>query len=221
MKLINDGEEVGTIRANFLDVDKDNITDADLYIQQYMRNEGKKFNDVEFGRVCKVLKDSGLSNSEIAKKLGKNPGVITYALQSLDYDPRIREMIENGEIGGTEVRRMYTAARKKYGDEWQEKANEEILAMREHATAKSDEGKPSKVSIKNNDLYGDVKDTKTFLAGMKILRQYIEHYQRNAKGVDLEIDIFEMADKLSEKDTQLTLRELFDNAVKEAYRQNA
>ena len=221
MKLINDGEEVGTIRANFLDVDKDNITDADLYIQQYMRNEGKKFNDVEFGRVCKVLKDSGLSNSEIAKKLGKNPGVITYALQSLDYDPRIREMIENGEIGGTEVRRMYTAARKKYGDDWQEKANEEILAMKENATAKNEEGKPSKVSIKNNDLYGDVKDTKTFLAGMKILRQYIEHYQRNAKGVDLEIDIFDMADKLSEKDTQLTLRELFDNAVKEAYRQNA
>jgi len=221
MKLINDGEDVGTIRANFLDVDKDNITDADLYIQQYMRNEGKKFNDVEFGRVCKVLKDSGLSNSEIAKKLGKNPGVITYALQSLDYDPRIREMIENGEIGGTEVRRMYTAARKKYGDDWQEKANEEILAMRENAVVKNDEGKPSKVSIKNNDLYGDVKDTKTFLAGMKILRQYIEHYQRNAKGVDLEIDIFDMADKLSEKDTQLTLRELFDNAVKEAYRQNA
>lgn len=221
MKLIADGEDVGMVRANFLDVDKDNITDADLYIQQYMRNEGKKFNDVEFGQVCKVLKDSGLSNSEIAKKLGKNPGVITYALQSLDYDPRIREMIEKGEIGGTEVRRMYTAARKKYGDDWQEKANEEIIAMKENAAAKSNEGKPSKVSIKNNDLYGDVKDTKTFLAGMKILKQYIEHYQRNAKGVDLEIDIFDMVDKLSEKDTQLTLRELFDNAVKEAYRQNA
>lgn len=219
MKLINDGEEVGEVRANFLDVEKDKISDTDLYIQQYMRNEGKKFNDVEFGRVCKVLKDSGLSNSEIAKKLGKNPGVITYALQSLDYDPRIREMIENGEIGGTEVRRMYTAARKKYGDDWQEKANEEILAMK--AGVKSEEGKPSKVSIKNNDLYGDVKDTKTFLAGMKILKQYIEHYQRNAKGIELEIDIFEMADKLSEKDTQLTLRELFDEAVKDAYRQNA
>lgn len=221
MKLINEGEDVGLIRANFLDIDKDHITDADLYIQQYMRNEGKKFNDVEFGRVCKVLKDSGLSNNEIAKKLGKNAGVITYALQSLDYDPQIREMIENGEIGGTEVRRMYTAARKKYGKDWEKKANEEILTMREHAAVTSDEGKPSKVSIKNNDLYGDVKDTKTFLAGMKILKQYIEHYQRNAKGIDLEIDIFEMMDKLSEKDTKLTLRELFDEAVKSAYKQNA
>lgn len=218
MKLINDGENVGEIRANFLDVDKEHITDADLYIQQYMRNEGKKFNDVEFGRVCKVLKDSGLSNSEIAKKLGKNPGIITYALQSLDYDPRIIQMIENGEIGGTEVRRMYTAARKKYGENWQEKANEEILALKEKSENK--EGKPTKVSIKNNDLYGDVKDTKSFLSGMKILKQYIEHYQRNAKGIDLEIDIFEMLDKLQKND-KLTLRELFDEAVKDAYKQNA
>ena len=50
MKLINDGEDVGLVRANFLDVEKDNITDADLYIQQYMRNEGKKFNGLRPGR---------------------------------------------------------------------------------------------------------------------------------------------------------------------------
>lgn len=217
MKLINDGEEIDTVKAFF--VDMDSVSDEDLYVQQYMRNEGKRFNDVEFGRVCKVLKDKGLTNSEIAKRLGKNPGVITYALQALDYDPRIVTMIENGEIGGTEVRRMYTAARKKYGDDWEEKANAEILAMK--TAVKSDDEKPVKVSIKNNDLYGDVKDTKTFLAGMKILKQYIEHYQRNAKGVELEIDIFDMMDKLSEKDSTLTLRELFDNAVAQAMKQNA
>ena len=217
MKLINDGEDVGTVKAFF--VDKDSVTDTDLYVQQYMRNEGKRFNDVEFGRVCKVLKESGLSNSEIAKKLGKNPGVITYALQALDYDSRIVEMIEKGEMSGTEVRRMYTAARKKYGADWEDKANEEILAMK--AAVATDDDKPVKVSIKNNDLYGDVKDTKTFLAGMKILKQYIEHYQRNSKGVELEIDIFEMMDRLSEKDTTLTLRELFDNVVQSAYKQNA
>ena len=47
MKLINDGEDVGLVRANFLDVEKDQISDTDLYIQQYMRNEGKKFNKEE------------------------------------------------------------------------------------------------------------------------------------------------------------------------------
>ena len=126
-KLIADGEDVGEIPANFVD---GNTDDVNLLVQQFMRNEGKKFNDVEFGKLCQKLKDMGKSNSEIARMLGKNPGVITYALQSLSYDPRIREMIEQGKIGGTEVRRMYTAARKTYGDDWEERANEEILNMK-------------------------------------------------------------------------------------------
>lgn len=212
-QLIEDGEDVGTISANFLE--DTNISDNDLYIQQYMRNEGKKFNDVEFGRLCKRLKDGGLSNTEIGKKLGKNPGVITYALQSLDYDPRIREMIENGEIGGTEVRRMYTAARKQYGDEWEVKANEMILQMKSVQAAKTEDGKKPKVSIKDNDLYGDVKDTKTFLAGMKVLKQYLRFYQSSNKNLDIEFDIIDMDERLNKNGT-LTLRALFEEAVKNA-----
>lgn len=217
MKLIEDGEDVGEIPANFLD---GNIEDADLLVQQFMRNEGKKFNDVELGKICQKLKELGKSNSEIARALGKNPGVVTYALQSLDYDPRIREMIEKGEIGGTEVRRMYTAARKTYGDDWEKKANEEILSMKRDALKKSGENS-AKVSIKSNDLYGDVKDTKTFIAGMKVLKQYIQYYQRTNPDVELEMDIFEMMDMLTKKDSKLTLRDIFDKAVNSSNKQTA
>ena len=221
MKLIKDGDDVEVISANFLEK-PENMTDADLYIQQYLRNEGKKFNDVEFGYVCKTLKDSGLSNSEIAKKLGKNPGVITYALQSLEYDPRIKEMIEKGEIGGTEVRRIYTAYRKTHGEDWEAKANEEILAMREKAQAQTEtknDSKPTKVSIKSSDLYGDVKDTKTFVAGMKAFKQYVEFFRRSNPGVNVRLNIFEMFESLTKNDN-LTLRELFEKAFKE-YKQEA
>lgn len=217
MKLIEDGEDVGLIKANLL---SDQITDDQLFVQQFMRNEGKKFNDIELGMICRKLKDMGHSNSEIAKMLGKNPGVITYALQSLDYDPRIVEMMKNGEIGGTEVRRVYTAARKTYGDDWEEKANEEILAKREKANADNDTDKPAKVSIKREggieekDLYGDVKDTKAFFAGMKTLFNYIAHYERKS-GVELEIDIMDMYDRLK-ADSTLTLRSLFEDAVSAA-----
>lgn len=220
MKLMDEGEEISAIPANVLE-DGEKLSDADLYIQQFIRNEGKKFNDVEFGYLCKTLKDLGLSNSEIGKRLGKNPGVVSYALQSLDYDPRIREMIENGEIGGTEVRRMYTAARKTHGKDWEEKANEQILAMREAANASAENtGKPAKVSIKNNDLYGDVKDTKAFLAGMKALRNYIRFYQNANKGVEFEIDIMDMYEKLTEND-KLTLRDMFVDIVDEARKHTA
>lgn len=207
-KLIEDGEEV-TVKAEILAND---INDGDLYAQQLMRNEGKKFNDIELGRLCKKLRELGYSNSEIAHKLGKNPGVITYAVQSLDYDPRIVDMMEKGEIGGTEVRRVYTAARKKYGDDWEAKANEQILGLKEKAVQEAGE-KPVKVSIKDNDLYGDVKDTKTFVSGMKVLLSYIAHFERQSKA-ELEIDVNDMYEKLN-KNSQLTLRELFEQAVEE------
>lgn len=208
-KLIEDGEEVA-VKAEILAND---INDGDLYAQQLMRNEGKKFNDIELGRLCKKLRELGYSNSEIARKLGKNPGVITYAVQSLDYDPRIVDMMEKGEIGGTEVRRVYTAARKKYGDDWEAKANEQILGLKEKAVQEAGE-KPVKVSIKDNDLYGDVKDTKTFVSGMKVLLSYIAHFERQSKA-ELEIDVNDMYEKLN-KNSQLTLRELFEQAVEEA-----
>lgn len=209
MKLIADGEDVGLIKANIL---SNEMKDDELFIQQLMRNEGKKFNDIELGRVCKKLKDMGYANIEIAKMLGKNPGVITYALQSLDYDPRIVEMMEKGEIGGTEVRRVYTAARKTYGDDWEQKANEEILAQREKAADQAeDTEKPVKVSIKESDLYGDVKDTKTFFAGVKVFIQYASHYERKT-GQELDVDLFEMFLRLK-NDDKLTLRNLFDEAA--------
>ena len=217
MKLIADGEDVGLIKANLLSSD---ISDDELFVQQFMRNEGKKFNDIELGMICQKLKGLGYNNSQIAKMLGKNPGVITYALQALDYDPRIVEMMKNGEIGGSEVRRVYTAARKTYGDDWEAKANEEILAKREKANADNNTDKPAKVSIKRGggleekDLYGDVKDTKAFFAGMKTLFSYLAHYERTAK-VELEIDVMEMYERLKEDD-KLTLRDLFEESVRES-----
>lgn len=212
MSLIEEGYDVGLIKAGILPAD---MKDDELFIQQFMRNEGKKFNDVELGRICKKLEEKGYSRSEIAKMLGKNPGVITYALQSLSYAEPIRQMIEDGKIGGTEVRRVYTAARKTYGDDWEEKANQEIIAKKKEAEKANDE----KVSIKRKkgigetDLYGDVKDTKTFMAGIKVFLQYIAHYER-ASGKELEIDLYDIYLALKDDD-KATLRSVLEKSVSE------
>jgi len=211
-KLIDDGVDVGLIKANIL---PQNLTDDELFTQQFMRNEGKKFTEIELAHLCKKLKDLGCTNSDIAKKLGKNPGVITYALQMLDYDPRIVEMLENGEICGSDVRRVYTAARKKYGqDEWEAKANEEILAQRKKTVDTTDnEDAPVKVSIKESDLYGDVKDSKAFFSGIKVFINYCSHYERKA-GHELDADLFEMYLRMK-SDSKLTLRDLFEELMAE------
>ena len=153
-KLIADGEDVGLIKANLLPRD---LSDDELFVQQLMRNEGKKFNDIELGLVCKRLLEitdedgkQKYSRADVAKMLGKNPGVITYALQSLDYDPRIVEMMKNGEIGGTEVRRIYTAARKKYGDDWEAKGNEQILKLQRMYTEKARQNSQAISTLRNH-----------------------------------------------------------------------
>lgn len=223
MKLLNDGVDVGLIKANLLE---SSLGDDDLYVQQLMRNEGKKFNDVELGLVCRRLLEiededgkKKFNRADVARMLGKNPGVITYALQCLDYDPRIVEMMKNGEIAGSEVRRVYTAARKKYGDDWEQKGNEQLLKLREKANEGNESDKPAKVSIKDDDLYGDVKDTKAFFAGMKTLFNYIAHYERTSN-VEISIDIFDMYEALKKND-KLTLRDLFEKAVDDAKKESA
>lgn len=211
MKLIDDGVDVGLVNANILQ----NLTDTDALVQQFMRNEGKKFTEIELAHLCKKLKEVGHTNSAIAKMLGKNPGVITYALQLLDYDPRIVDMLENGEICGSDVRRVFTAARKKYGEEESDaKATEEILAQRKKTVDTTDTSdKPVKVSIKESDLYGDVKDSKAFFAGIKVFINYCSHYERKA-GHELDADLFEMYLRLK-SDSKLTLRDLFEELMAE------
>lgn len=217
-KLIADGVDVGLVKANLLSAD---MTDEEMLAQQFIRNEGKRFNDVELGLICKKIleckKPDGTSYNrlEVAKMLGKNPGVITYALQMLDYDPRIVDMVKKGEIGGSEVRRIYTAARKKYGDDWESKGNEQIFKMHAEAVAANETTEePVKVSIKDNDLYGDVKDTKAFVAGMKVFFNYLSHYEKRSNE-ELEIDVVEFYARLYKND-KLTLRELFEETVKNA-----
>ena len=219
LKLINDGVDVGLVKANLL---PQQISDDDLFVQQFMRNEGKRFNDIELGMICKkilsITDEDGkakYNRSDVAKMLGKNPGVITYALQALDYDPRIVDMMKNGEIGGSDVRRIYTSARKKYGADWEARANEEILKMRKQAVEDSgSEEEPVKVSIKDNDLYGDVKDTKVFFAGLKTLINYLTHYEKRTN-LELEVDIMDIYSALRD-DSKLTLRDIFEKLVKEA-----
>ena len=70
------------------------------------------------------------------------------------------------------------------------------------------------MSIKEDDLYGDVKDTKTFMAGWKTVLTYIAHYEKKS-GIEIELDIQEMYNELKKND-KLTLRELFEKAVKDS-----
>ena len=112
---------------------------ANMFVQQYVRNASKPFTDYETALLFKRLSNTGMKNSEIAKLLGKNPGVVTYYLRIFEWDPRITEMIAKGEIGIMNCDRVYKACQKKYGkDDFEAKFTEEILGIREVAAQRAE-----------------------------------------------------------------------------------
>ena len=192
MKVLEDrGEGLEEVPARMISVDDEDpkAATAAMFIQQYVRNASKPFTDYETALLFKKLHDSGKKNSEIAKALGKNPGVVTYYLNIFDWDPRVQEMIKNGEIGIMNCHRVFKANRQKYGDEkYEQKATEELMRIHEKAVAKKPEegGEKVKATLKDADLFGHVKDTKDFVNGMRVLKQYFADYSRRFPGLDVE-----------------------------------
>jgi ParB/RepB/Spo0J family partition protein len=223
MKLLEEkGVDVGEVPARMLsfgETDDPRAAQAEMYIQQYVRNASKGFTDYENALLFKKLFDAGKSKSEIAKALGKNNGVITYYLNIFDWDPRVQDMIKNGEIGIMNCHRVFKANREKYGDEkYVEKATEELLRIHEKALAKASEesGEKVKATLKDADLFGHVKETKDFIAGMRVLKQYFSDYSRMYPGLNVSIDPTEFYERLVHDNGKTTLKDLFDEAVRQA-----
>jgi ParB family chromosome partitioning protein len=207
MKLIAEGNDIARIKAIFL---SKSISEEEMLAQQMLRNEGKPFTEYELGILCAKLRDKcGKTVAEIAKMLGKNPGVISYALKDLEYDPRIQEMLKKGEICGPDVRRVFTAAKEKYGeDKYEAKATAELLKIKEKSVKDGNDD----VSIKDCLLVSDSKDTKAFAKGMTVFNRYIFAYERRAGG-KIDINPVDLAKEIA-KDPSKTIREIFDAYIK-------
>lgn len=224
MKVLEErGEGLEDVPARMISVEDDDpkAATAAMFIQQYVRNASKPFTDYETALLFKKLHDSGKKNSEIAKELGKNPGVVTYYLNIFDWDPRVQDMIKNGEIGIMNCHRVFKANRQKYGEEkYEQKATEELLRIHDKAVTKKSEegGEKVKATLKDADLFGHVKDTKDFINGMRVLKQYFADYSRRFPGLDVEIDPMYFFETLS-SDSSLTLKDMFDSAIEKARKQ--
>ena len=207
MKLISEGHDIARIKALFL---SKSTSEEDMLVQQFLRNEGKNFTEYELGVLCRKLRDNcGKTIAEIAKMLGKNQGVISYALADLEYDPRIQEMLKTNQICGPDVRRVFTAAKEKYGkDKYEQKALEELLKIKKAAVK---EGKED-VSIKDCLLVSDSKDTKAFIKGMTVLSHYATAYKKRYNASITPEELFDFL----KKNPSSTIREVFEGIVKTA-----
>lgn len=130
-QLLDNGTDVGPVKAFILEGTE---SQEDLLTRQVMLNEGKRFTDYELATLCKRMRDElHLKNSEIARRLGKNPGHITYLLDMFCWDTRVQDMVKDGELSIMSAQRVFKAARAKYGKDsnYEAKAAEELVRAKE------------------------------------------------------------------------------------------
>lgn len=228
IRILDEQGETVDIPAHFVNVDIAIAGDtptkeefeavmSDMYVQQYVRNASKPFTDYETALLFKRLRDSGKKNGEIAKALGKNPGVVTYYLDIFNWDQKVQDMVAAGEIGIMNATRVLKANKAKYGADYEKHFTAEMTRIHEKAVAKADtEGEEKvKATLKDADLFGYVKESKVFVAGIRVLKQYLSDYTKSYPGLRIQINPIAFFERLANDDS-LTLKDLFDEAVKKA-----
>lgn len=96
MEAIAEGADIGFIKA--LKAPRDATLES-LYIEQMMRNEGKRFTEYECAIMYKRFKDEfGYTQVEIAQKFHKSPAAISKCMSLLELPDYIREKVQAGEL---------------------------------------------------------------------------------------------------------------------------
>ena len=206
MKLLDEGHDISRVPALFV---SKSCSEEELLIQQAMRNEGKNFNEYEWGILArKLMERCGLTKSEVAKKLGKNPGMVSYWLQLLEMKPELQTMVRDGVVTAVDVRKILQANNKN-----EEIAYNEIVKAQKKAENRGDK----KITMKDLDINSRTiafKDSKEIKFGLRRLFSYIDKYNNPDGEFEAVIDLRDVLDKLNK---DMTITEILDDIKKSAY----
>ena len=212
MKLIEEGEDIARIPALFL---SDSLTQEELLLEQLVRNEGKKFTDYEYSIACKKFVKFGYNIPEIAKKLNKSAGHISYWLGIQDLKPELKEYFKTDNITFSEFHRMETAHKKLDGDKWQEGIISELKGAAKVAKKKGKD----RITLTDLDIATSktisYKNSAVIKKGLKLLIDYYVRYSRNGE-LEIDLDIIDIYNRLNGGETIDSIFAKQVMAVKEA-----
>lgn len=187
-------------------------TEKELLVQQLVRNEGKRFNEMEMAIAFKKCLDAGMTKDEIAEKVaGGKRSKVDYCLANLKHDPRIQDAIAKGKITGVLVRQIYSAH--KAADK--EGATAEILEligkadMKAEVSGGKETAKVTKKDLQSNDVQLRIDSTK-IKNGLKLLTFYIDRYNPEHKRMNLRVS--DIADRLSKSN----IRDIILSSIRDA-----
>lgn len=158
----------------------------DLYIEQMMRNEGKKFTEYECAIMFQRFKDEfGYSQVQIADKFKKSPAFISKCLSLLDLPSELQEKIVSGQLS-------VKAAREIAGS--YETEQEQVKAARSAVKSAQSEGRSIATNKEVLNALKTSKEAKSVADALRTLWAYLDG--------DNVIDIDQMA-KLLDKHESL------------------
>jgi stage 0 sporulation protein J len=157
MLAISEGADIPYVRA--MKARRDATTE-ELYIQQMMRNEGKKFTEYECAIMFRRFKEEfGYSQVEIADKFKKSPAFISKCLSLLDLPPYIQERIMKGELSVKAAKEIAA----NYGSE-----KEQVKAAKSAVDNAKENGR---ATATNKEVLNSLKDSKEAKAIAEALRK--------------------------------------------------
>lgn len=165
MLAIEEGADIKYIKA--LKAPRDSNLES-LYIEQMMRNEGKRFRD-EFG----------YSQAEIAAKFHKSPAAICKCLSLLELPDYIQRKVATGA--------MSVMAAKEIISNYDTEA-EQVEAAKAVVQKASEKGKKSVTSKLVNETIQAAKEAKTVSTALKTLLNYL--------GSSVKVDVAVLSDCL-------------------------
>lgn len=171
MLAISEGATIPFIKA--LKAPKGATTEQ-LYIEQMMRNEGKRISELECAIMFRRFKEEfGYSQVEIAEKFKKSPAFISKCLSLFDFPQYLQDKIANGELSAKAAREISNT----YAHE-NDQVRAAKIALR---TAKAN----GKTTATNKEVQSALKDSKQAKAIADALRS-VWAYLDGEKTVDVD-----------------------------------
>lgn len=163
MLAIEEGADIQYIKA--LKAPKDASLE-DLYLEQMMRNEGKRFTEYECAIMFRRFKEEfGYSQIEIADKFKKSPAFISKCLSLLDLPPYIQEKIVNGELSVKAAKEIAAS----YGSE-----KEQVKAAKSAVKTAQEQGRATATNKEVLNSLKDAKEAKSIAEALRKVWAYMD-----------------------------------------------
>lgn len=163
MLAISEGADIPYVRA--MKARKDASTE-ELYIQQMMRNEGKKFTEYECAIMFRRLKEEfGYTQNEIAEKFKKSPAFVSKCLSLMDLPIEIQERIINKQISASAAKDIVA----NYDTE-----EEQVNATRKAVELAEKQGKRTVTNKEINAVQKEAKEAKEIAQALRKVWAYLD-----------------------------------------------